>query len=92
MRFHDFRSWVETLRQSESSAPFRRGRRNMPGVEMMEGRTSLSALPAVQRVIPAFNPQPDPPARRHPAQVSRVGSIGMMTMAAVHRPYEDPNE
>jgi hypothetical protein len=78
MKCRHLKTWVKSLRQSEPSLSPRRCRRTMPGVEPMEGRVSLSALPAVQRAIPAFNPQPDPQSRWHAAQVSRVGLIGLM--------------
>jgi len=54
----------------------------MPGVEAMEGRVSLSALPAVQRAIAAFNPQPDPPGRSALPAVQRA--------IAAFNPQPDP--
>jgi hypothetical protein len=91
MHYQEIRKWAETLRARGASLSPRYGRRMVPRVEAMEGRVSLSALLAAPGATRLPIPQPAPPMRSHPVQMSREASIGVMTATAV-RWVEDPNQ
>jgi hypothetical protein len=72
MRLHHISTRIKSFEQSEPWVGQRRCRRTMPGVETMEGRISLSSLPAVQHATASCLPAVQ--VRRVPAL---IGSFGM---------------
>jgi hypothetical protein len=59
VRVRDFKSWC----QKPGRAQDRPDRKRTLAVEAIESRVSMSGLGVSATVVPAFNPQPDPPTR-----------------------------